>query len=90
MSDLKPSSGEVVWARRHLSPSVADQDVEQALWHRALSVNDTAVQTACHRFFIKPLDLSTEFPDGGSVCRLCDRRAAVDRPHANPKPGRAR
>ena len=90
VSDLKPSSGEAVWARRHLSSSVADQDVEQALWHRALSVNDTAVQTACHRFFIKPLDLSTAIPDGDSLCRLCDRRAAADRPSANPKPGRAR
>ena len=77
MSDTEASSGEVVWARRHLSHGLANQDVEQPLWHRAVSVNDTAVETACRRFFVKPLDLSTEVPDGDSTCRPCGGKPAA-------------
>ena len=79
MSNPEPSSGEVVWARRHLSPGLANQDVEQPVWHRAMSVNDTAVQTACQRFFVKPLDLSTQVPDADSTCRLCEGKSAARR-----------
>ena len=84
MSKKHPSSGEVVWTRRQLSPGLANQDVEQPLWHRAVSVNETAVQTACQRFFVKPVDLSTGVPDGESTCRLCQGRLAAEGQSAVP------
>lgn len=77
---MNPSSGGVVWARRQLSPGKAIKDVEQPLWHRAVLVNDTAVQTACQRFFVPPLDMRSDVPDGDSVCRLCESRAAANSP----------
>ena len=75
MRDVESSAGEIVWARRHLSPGLANQNIDQPLWHRAASVNDTAVKTACGRFFVRPLDLSTGVPDPDSLCRLCELEA---------------
>jgi hypothetical protein len=66
------SRGQLVWARQPLRQGTAKRDVEQPLWHRTVLVNDTAVQTACQRFFVTPLDMRSDVPDGDSVCRLCD------------------
>ena len=84
MRNRGPSSDEVVWVRRHLPPSRANKDVEQPLWHRAVLVNDTAVQTACQRFFVTPLDTASDLPEGDNTCRLCEGRTAADKLAAVP------
>jgi hypothetical protein len=81
---MEPTADAVVWVRRPLSEGRANKDVERPLWHRAVSVNDTAVKTACQRFFVTPLDMRADVPNGDSVCRLCEGRTAADRPLAVP------
>ena len=76
---MEPSARAVVWVRRHLSPGRASRDVEHPLWHRAVLVNETAVQTACQRFFVTPLDMRPDVPDGDNMCRLCEGKTAAGR-----------
>ena len=76
MSTTERSSGEVVWARQQLPQRGANTGVEQPLWHQAESINDTAIRTACQRFFIAPLEMRDDVPDGDSICRVCEGKAA--------------
>ena len=63
---------EGVWARQQLPQRGSNTGVEQPLWHRAALVNDTAIRTACRRFFVAPLEMRADIPDGDIVCRLCE------------------
>ena len=68
-----------VWARQPLPHGRENRDVEQPLWHRAESVNDTAIRTACQRFFVTPLEMRSDVPEGDAMCRLCEGRVATAR-----------
>ena len=86
MSNKRSSSGEAVWARQRLPQRGANRGVEQPLWHQAESINDTAIRTACQRFFVFPLDMRSDVPDSDSTCRVCYGKAAEDRlPVAQPR-----
>ena len=82
MSNKRPSSGEVVWARQQLPQRGANNGVEQPLWHQAALINDTAIRTACQRFFVFPLEMRSDVPVGDSMCRVCEGKAARDRQSA--------
>ena len=79
MSTNGSSSGEVVWARQQLPQRGANNGVEQALWHRAASINETAIRTACQRFYVAPLEMRSDVPEGDSMCRVCEGKAEGDR-----------
>ena len=70
------SSAGVVWARQQPPHGKAKRDVEQPPWHRAEAVNDTAIRTACQRFFATPLEMRPEAPEGDSIvgCASARRR----------------
>ena len=76
MSTTERSSGEVVWARQQLPQRGANRGVEQPLWHQAEANNDTVIRAACQRFFIAPLEMREDVPDGESMCRVCEDKAA--------------
>lgn len=65
-----PSGTRVRWARERPSRGKAKRDVELPLWHPAEAVNDTAIRTACQRFFAAPLKMRSKVPDD-DTCPLC-------------------
>ena len=79
MSKEAPPGGGVVWARQQTPPGRANRELEQPPWHRAEAVNDTAIRTACQRYFATPLEMRPNKPDGDSVCRVCEGKAPPDR-----------
>ena len=77
---MDPITGEVVWARRQLPEGSASWGKFTApRWHRVALVNDNAIVTSCRRVFVAPMDVRSETPEDGKVCRVCQSRAASPR-----------